>query len=116
MSKRTIFTTITPLSPGISRQVVVNFLQDHEEMIDLNPLVKERHPIHPPSHAAANELRCVWYSLTDRISYLPGGMVTGEVTYTCAFNNLPTGIQTHCYAPTGLGKSCYRTTITRTEG
>ena len=85
-------------------------------MIDLNPLVKERHPIHPPSHAAADELRCVWYSLTDRISYLPSRMATGEVTYTCAFNNLPTGIQTHCYAPAGLGTFYARTITTKKEG
>ncbi|KAK3353057.1 hypothetical protein B0T25DRAFT_453811, partial [Lasiosphaeria hispida] len=102
MSKRTVFTTISPLPPGIPRNVVVDFLHDHQEMIDLNPLVKERHPIKPPPHSEPEELHCVWYSLTDKISYLPGGLATGEVTYTCAFNDLPTGLQTHCYAPAGL--------------
>ncbi|KAK4126161.1 hypothetical protein N657DRAFT_642941 [Parathielavia appendiculata] len=69
-------------------------------MIDLNPLVKERHPISTPPHAQADELHCQWYSLTDKIAYLPG--VAGDVSYTCAFNDLPTGLQTHCYAPAGL--------------
>lgn len=105
MSKRTIFTTISPLPLGISRDVVVEFLHNHQEMIDLNPLVKERHFIKPPSHAAPEEFHCTWYSLTDRISYLPGGLANGDVTYTCAFHDLPNGIQTHCYAPAGLSKS-----------
>ncbi|EAQ88053.1 hypothetical protein CHGG_04672 [Chaetomium globosum CBS 148.51] len=100
MSKRTAFTTVTPLPAGITRQSVLEFLHDYEEMIDLNPLVKERHPIPPPSNASADEQRCQWYSLTDKISYFPG--VRGDVTYTCAFNDLPNGLQTHCYAPAGL--------------
>lgn len=71
-------------------------------MIDLNPLVKERHPIPPPAHCPPDELSCVWYSLTDKISYLPGDLITGDVTYTCAFTDLKNGLQTHCYAPAGL--------------
>lgn len=99
MSKRSVFTTISPLPAGISREVVVDFLQNHVEMIDLNPLVKERHPINPPPEAPDDEIDCVWYSLTDRITYLPGGLASGDVSYTCAFHDLPTGIQTHCRAP-----------------
>lgn len=99
MSKRTVFTTISPLPAGISREVVVNFLHNHLEMIDLNPLVKERHPIKPPANAPTDELKCIWYSLTDRITYLPGGLASGDISYTCAFNDIPDGIQTHCRAP-----------------
>ncbi|KAH7150125.1 hypothetical protein B0J13DRAFT_284073 [Dactylonectria estremocensis] len=99
---RTTFTTITPLPPSIPRQVVIDFLHDHLEMIDLNPLIKERHPISPPPNSPPEEHRCVWYSLTDRIDYLPGGAISGQVSYTCAFHDLPQGLQTHCYAPMGL--------------
>ncbi|KAK2613649.1 hypothetical protein N8I77_000548 [Diaporthe amygdali] len=99
MSKRTVFTTISPLPTGIPREVVVNFLHNHLEMIDLNPLVKERHPIKPPADAPADEIKCIWYSLTDRITYLPGGLASGDISYTCAFHDLPDGIQTHCRAP-----------------
>ncbi|KAF7559906.1 hypothetical protein G7046_g4231 [Stylonectria norvegica] len=102
MVKRTTFTNITPLPPSLTRQIVIAFLHDHLEMIDLNPLVKERHAISPPAHASPEEHRCVWYSLTDRVDYLPGGLVSGEVSYTCAFHDLPEGLQTHCYAPMGL--------------
>ncbi|KAI1825938.1 hypothetical protein F4861DRAFT_143925 [Xylaria intraflava] len=101
MSKRTTFTTISPLPACISREVVIDFLHNHLEMIDLNPLIIERHPIPPPAHATEDESGCVWWSLTDKISYLPGGLVSGEIAYTAAFNDLPNGIQTHCYAPMG---------------
>jgi hypothetical protein len=37
MSKRTVFTTITPLPAGITRETVLETLHDHIEMIDLNP-------------------------------------------------------------------------------
>ncbi|KAI1351997.1 hypothetical protein F5Y01DRAFT_102831 [Xylaria sp. FL0043] len=101
MSKRTTFTTISPLPAGIPREVVIDFLHNHQEMIDLNPLIVERHPIPPPPHAPDEETRCVWWSMTDKISYFPGGLVSGEIEYTAAFNDLPNGIQTHCYAPLG---------------
>lgn len=102
MSKRVQFTTVTPLPAGVTRQIVLDFLHDHEDMIDLNPLVKERHPIPTPRHAQPDEQSCQWYSLTDKISYLP--KVSGDVTYTCAFYDLSNGLKTHCYAPAGVSK------------
>jgi hypothetical protein len=102
MSKRTVYTTITPLPPGISRATVLEFLYTHVEMIDLNPLVEERHPIKPPPKATPEEYHCVWYSLTDKISYLPGGMYNGKVTYQACFHDLHNGLQTHVYAPAGV--------------
>merc|ERR1712093_681943 len=102
MSKRTVFTTLTPLPPGVSREVVMETLKSHTEMIDLNPLVIERHPIKPPPNATPEEYHCIWYSLTDRVQYLPGGLASGQVTYTCCFHDLKDGLQTHCYAPMGL--------------
>jgi hypothetical protein len=77
-------------------------LHSIEEMIDLNPLVEERHPIKAPSNASPEEFYCTWYSITDKISYLPGGMASGRVTYNACFHNLEWGVQTHCYAPMGL--------------
>ncbi|KAH8681181.1 hypothetical protein BX600DRAFT_429149 [Xylariales sp. PMI_506] len=99
MSKRTTFTTISPLPPGIPRDIVLDFLHDHQEMIDLNPLIIERHAIPTPPHAPEEEVLCRWWSLTDQISYLPG--VKGALTYTAAFQDLRDGLQTHCYAPMG---------------
>ncbi|RAL66446.1 hypothetical protein DID88_006136 [Monilinia fructigena] len=102
MSKRTVFTTVTPLPTGIARETVMETLRSHDEMIDLNPLVEERHPIKPPPNATAEEYHCLWYSLTDRVQYLPGRLMSGKVSYTCCFHDLEDGLQTHCYAPMGL--------------
>lgn len=102
MSKRTVFTNITPLPAGVTRDVVLRFLHNHEKMIDLNPLVIDRSPIPPPPHASAEEQACVWYTITDRIKYVSGGWLSGDVNYTCAFHDLPTGLQTHCFAAMGV--------------
>ena len=72
-------------------------------MIELNPLVIEHHPIKTPRDAPADEfLDCVWQELTDKIHYLPGGIMKGKVSYKACFHDLPMGLQTHIYAPTGL--------------
>lgn len=100
MSKRSIFTTITPLPSHVTRETVIETLHSHTEMIDLNPLVIERHAIKPPGKATAEEYHCQWYAITDRISYFPG--IKGKVTYNACFHDLAIGLQTHVYAPAGL--------------
>ena len=90
------------LDPGITRESVIQTLHDHVEMIDLNPLVIERHPIKPPSTASPEEFHCQWYQLTDKVQYLPGGLVQGKVSYNVCFHDLAQGLQTHCFAPAGL--------------
>lgn len=79
---------------------MLNTLHTHTEMIDLNPLVTERHPIRPPPAATAEEAHCQWYSISDKISYLPG--VHGSLTFMGCFHDLPDGLQTHILAPMGL--------------
>lgn len=102
MSKRTVFTTITPLPRGVTRHHVLSTLHNHVEMIDLNPLVIERHPIKPPPKATPEEFHCIWYLVTDKVSYLPGGLVSSKISYPACFHDLANGIQTHIYAPMGL--------------
>ncbi|KAJ9605161.1 hypothetical protein H2200_010551 [Cladophialophora chaetospira] len=103
MPKRTLFTNITPLPPQVSREVAIAMLHNHDEMIELNPLVIEHHPIKTPRDAPADEfLDCAWQELTDKIHYLPGGMVKGKVSYKACFHDMPNGLQTHIYAPMGL--------------
>lgn len=78
-------------------------VHNHDEMIELNPLVIEHHLIKTPRDAPADEfLDCVWYEMTDRIQYLPGGLMKGKVSYKGCFHDLPNGLQTHIYAPLGL--------------
>ena len=101
MSKRTYFTTVTPLPAGITRETVLSTLHSHTEMIDLNPLVIERHPIRPPPDATPEEAHCSWYSISDKINYVPG-IYTGNLTFHACFHDLPDGLQSHIYAPMGL--------------
>ncbi|EFR04718.1 hypothetical protein MGYG_07726 [Nannizzia gypsea CBS 118893] len=102
MNKRSVFTTVTPLPPYITREMVVRTLHEHSEMIKLNPLVIDFKRCSPPSHAPPDEFHCIWYELTDRVHYLPGGLLSGNVSYKACFHDLPGGLQTHVYAPTGL--------------
>lgn len=99
---KTIFTTITPLPPNVSRQTVLETLHDHLEMIDLNPSHAERTPTKPPPSATPEEYHCQWYRIVDRISYLPANLYTGSISFSACFHDLAHGVQTHCYAPMGL--------------
>jgi len=99
---RSLITSITPLSSGTTRAAAVAFLHDHVRMIRLNPLVIRLQKTTPPPDASADEYDCDWYEITDEISYLPGGLYKGEVTYKACFNDLPNGVQTHTFAPAGL--------------
>jgi hypothetical protein len=88
-------------------------------MIDLNPLVVERFKCRPPSYAVADEYFAAWYTIkgifaspvqhhtvtddsTDKVSYLPGGLAQGSVSYHACFHDTPEGLETHVYAPLGL--------------
>jgi hypothetical protein len=55
MSKTSVFTTITPLPAGITRQSVLDTYWTHVEMIDLNPLVIEKSKCKAPNYAPAEE-------------------------------------------------------------
>lgn len=96
----TQFTTITPLPAGVSRETVLDTFHDHLEMIDLNPAHDSRERIPSPAEATAEEYHCVWYQITDKISYFPG--YKGKVSFKACFHDLTMGMQTHCYAPMGL--------------
>ena len=97
---RSVFSITTPLPATVSRDVAVNILHDHAKMIELNPLVIDHKPTRPPKEAPADEFHCTWYEVTDRMSWLPG--VKGTLKIHVCFNDIPTGVQTHVYAPMGL--------------
>jgi hypothetical protein len=77
-------------------------LRCHPEMIRLNPLVLDFHPTRPPPSATPEEYHCKWYEITDRVDYLPGGRMSGKVSYTACFHDLANGLQVHSYAPMGV--------------
>lgn len=102
--KRAVFTTTTTLPASIPRGTVLETLQNHREMINLNPLVTNYALCQPVPSAPAEErdLDWTWYEITDRISFLPGGLMRGNISYKGSFHDIPRGIRTHVYAPTGL--------------
>ncbi|KAK5117029.1 hypothetical protein LTR62_006750 [Meristemomyces frigidus] len=103
MSTRSHITNITPLPPSISRDTALSLLHDHRELIQLNPLVIKHEKTKPhPSATLEEQVNCIWYSITDTINYLPGGLAKSEVSYKAGFYDLPTGLQTHCFAPGGV--------------
>ncbi|KAF3391646.1 hypothetical protein F1880_007920 [Penicillium rolfsii] len=102
MQTRTAFTNQTPLPPTVSEDAVVRTLHDHAAMIEQNPLVIHYERCAPPQDAPADEANGIWYELTDRIAYLPWGLLQGKVRYRGWFHDTPHGLQTHIYAPMGV--------------
>ncbi|KAL9001764.1 MAG: hypothetical protein Q9188_005274 [Gyalolechia gomerana] len=100
MSKRTVFTTITPLPAPITRETVLETLHNHFEMIEYLSLVIERHPIKAPRKANPEEYHSIWYHVVDKINYFPG--YHGRTEFDVCFHDLKGGLQTHVYAPLGL--------------
>jgi hypothetical protein len=104
MGRKTHYTNITPLPPGIPRQLAIDMLHSHGEIIELNPLVLDHHPIKAPKDAAADEYFAVWHEITERIQYIPGmgKMASGKISFKGVFHDMPWGLQTHIYAPAGV--------------
>jgi len=95
------FTNITPLPPQVSREVAIAMLHNHDEMIELNPLVIEHHPIKTPRDAPCRRIPGLRLARADRqdplLAWWHG---EGEKSATRrAFHDMPTGLQTHIYAP-----------------
>jgi hypothetical protein len=101
LRKKEVFTVITPIPSFIPRQLAIDILHSHSEVITLNPLVLDHKPIKAPRDAAADEYYSTWYEITERIQYLPGlgKMGSGKISFNGCFHNLPWGLQTHIYAP-----------------
>lgn len=100
MSKRTVYTNITALPSQVTRDIAVDELHDHAVMIKLNPLVINFERCLPHKDGSPDEYHCIWYEITDKVSYLPG--IKGQVKYKACFFDRPLGLQTHCFAPAGL--------------
>jgi hypothetical protein len=99
--KKEIFTVITPIPSFIPRQLAIDILHSHSEVITLNPLVLEHKPISAPRDAQADEFYSTWYEITERIQYIPGmgKMGSGTIKFNGCFHDMPWGLQTHIYAP-----------------
>ncbi|KAE8361966.1 hypothetical protein BDV27DRAFT_166487 [Aspergillus caelatus] len=96
------FTSTSPLPSSISPERVIEILHNHVTMIRLNPLVIDLQRCEPHEDAPEAERDLIWYEITDKVSYLPFGLLSGQVKYKAGFRDLPMGLQTHIYAPLGL--------------
>ena len=100
MPKKIAFTKITPLPSNIPRQLALDMLHSHSEIIELNPLVVEHHPIKAPQNAARDEYFAVWHEITQRIQWVPG--FSSKISFKTVCHDMPWGLQTHAYAPMGV--------------
>ena len=101
MRKKENYTHITPIPSYIPRQLAIDILHSHGEIITINPLVINYEPIKAPRDAPADEFYSTWYEIEQRIQFVPGAgkMGSGKIKFNGCFHDLPWGLQTHIYAP-----------------
>ncbi|KAI6781956.1 uncharacterized protein J7T54_005167 [Emericellopsis cladophorae] len=104
LRKKETFTVITPIPGFIPRQLALDILHSHSEVITLNPLVLRHKAIPAPQTATADEYYSTWYEITERVQVLPGMGRAGskETTFQGCFHDMPWGLQTHIYAILGI--------------
>jgi hypothetical protein len=103
--KKTFYqTTYTAIPSHIPRQLAIDLLQNHSEIIELNPLVIGHQAIKAPPKAPADEYYSTWYDIQQRIQLIPGTGKVGasKISFHGVFHDLPNGLQTHVYAPGGI--------------
>ncbi|KAH6616485.1 hypothetical protein C7974DRAFT_45561 [Boeremia exigua] len=104
MRKKTTYTNITPIPSFIPRQLAIDILHSHGEIIGLNPLVTGFEPVKAPRDAPSDEFYATWYEIAQRIQYIPGigKLGSGAIKFKGCFHDMPWGLQTHIYAPAGV--------------
>ncbi|KAF2444820.1 hypothetical protein P171DRAFT_431620 [Karstenula rhodostoma CBS 690.94] len=102
--KKTAYIHITPIPSFIPRQLAIDILHSHGEIIELNPLVLSFEPVKAPRDAPADEFYATWYEITQRIQYIPGigKLGSGVIKFKGCFHDMPWGLQTHTYAPANV--------------
>ncbi|KAL7796748.1 hypothetical protein V8C37DRAFT_371340 [Trichoderma ceciliae] len=111
LRKKEAFTLVTPIPGFIPRQLAIDILHSHSEVITLNPLVLSHKPISAPRNAAADEFYSTWYEIEERIQVLPGmgKLGSGKIKFNGCFHDMPWGLQTHIYAPMNIDlRNTYR--------
>lgn len=111
LRKKDSFTVITPIPGFIPRQLAIDILHSHSEVITLNPLVISHKPIAAPQNAETDEYYSTWYEITERVQVVPGigKMGSSTIRFNGCFHDMPWGLQTHIYAPMNIDmRSTYR--------
>jgi len=101
---KTLYTTIDQIPSHIPRQLAIELLQSHGELITLNPLVLDYSAIKAPRDAPNDEFYSTWYEITQRIQFMPGigKMGSSKISFRGCFHDMPWGVQTHMYVPMGI--------------
>lgn len=93
MGKTVSYTVISPLDHKIPRQLALDLLHSHEEIIRLNPLVTDVGKIETPQNAATDEFFAQWYEITEKITFIPG--VSKMIKFKGCWYDQAWGVQTH---------------------
>lgn len=101
---KSIYTTIDLIPSHIPRQLAIELLQSHGELITLNPLVLDYSPIKAPRDAPNDEYYSSWYEITQRIQFMPGigKLGSSKLSFRGCFHDMPWGVQTHMYVMFGI--------------
>jgi hypothetical protein len=104
LRKKEVYTQVTPIPSHIPRQLCLDILHSHGELITVNPLVLDYKAIKAPRNAEADEFYSTWYEITEKIQYVPGmgRFGAGKISFNGCFHDMPWGLQTHIYAPAGV--------------
>ncbi|ETN45312.1 uncharacterized protein HMPREF1541_09143 [Cyphellophora europaea CBS 101466] len=104
MPRKVAYTQVTPIPSHIPRQLGIDMLHSHGELIELNPLVLSYNQIKPPRDAPADEYFSTWYEITERIQIIPGTgkLGSGKISFRGVYHDMPWGLQTHVYVPGGV--------------
>lgn len=99
LRKKDTYTVITPIPEFIPRQLAIDILHSHGEVISLNPLVLSHKPVTAPRNAAADEYYSTWYEITQKVQMIPGmgKFGAGQIKFNGCFHDMPWGLQTHIY-------------------
>ncbi|KAF3385440.1 hypothetical protein F1880_002286 [Penicillium rolfsii] len=104
MRRKETYTNITPIPSNVPRQLALDILHSHGEIITLNPLVLSYHAIRAPRNAAADEYYFTWYEIIERVQYVPGlgKMGSGKISFKGCFHDTEWGLETHTFVPLGI--------------
>ncbi|KAL2817519.1 hypothetical protein BDW59DRAFT_132508 [Aspergillus cavernicola] len=111
LRKKETYTVTTPIPTHVPRELALDILHSHGEIITLNPLVLSHNAIKAPRDASADEYYSTWYEITERVQYIPGvgKFGSGKISFKGCFHDEPWGIRTHTLAPMGIDlRTAYR--------
>lgn len=100
MGKKSVYTKITPLPSNVPRQLALDMLHSHVEVIELNPLVTGVKSVDAPRDAVPDEYFSQWYEISEIITW--GFGIKKKIAFKGVFHDQPWGLQTHVYAPMGV--------------